>query len=362
MELERLLSSLIQVRSMSGQEGELASLIRDELNSMGVDQSWIDEVGNVIAKVTGHSDSTIVFDGHMDTVPAGEGWSHDPFSGKSMDGHIYGRGSVDMKGGIAAMLHSIKQLKEVEPTIYYAFVVHEEDQEGFGISHFLSTLRRKPSLVVLGEPTSLKLAIGHRGRAEIVVTIRGRAAHSSMPDLGDNCLYHICDFLKTLAKTELPYHPSLGRASIAPVSVRCSPGIVPVIPDKCEVLLDRRVVLGESKQSILGGLPNAKIVKRRILCYTGFEEEVEAWFPAWLNESPLVRELSRVLGVDTMVWRFGTDGSYTAGVEGIFTIGYGPGDQEMAHRANEMVSIKEVRKAIEGYVKIIEWASNLQTL
>ncbi len=337
----------------------MAYLIRDELSSMGIDQSWIDEVGNVIAKISGHSDSTIVFDGHMDTVPAGEGWSHDPFSGKSINGYIYGRGSVDMKGGIAAMLYSIKQLKEVGPTIYYTFVVHEEDQEGFGIGHFLSTLKRKPSLVVLGEPTSLKLAIGHRGRAEIVVTIRGKAAHSSMPDLGDNCLYHVCDFLKALAQMELPYHPSLGRASVAPVSVRCSPGIVPVIPDKCEVLLDRRVVLGESKRSILEGLPNAKIVRRRITCYTGFEEEVEAWFPAWLNENLLVRELSRILNVDMMVWRFGTDGSYTAGVEDILTIGYGPGDPEMAHRANEMIDIKEVRKAVEGYVKIIEWASNL---
>ncbi len=352
------LQRLVRVRSLSGNEEDLAGLVKDELSSLGVDQVWIDKVGNVIAKVSGTGRGPILFDAHMDTVPEGDStnWRINPFSGGLINGHVYGRGSVDMKSGLAAIVHSIKLVKEGFPDLVYAFVVHEEDHEGFGVRHVIESTS-KPKLVVLGEPTSLNLARGHRGRAELIVELRGKTAHSSMPELGENCLDTLCDYMKELKGLDMPYHSVLGPASIAAVNVEVSPGVIPIIPDRCQLLLDRRTLPRESREDLerqLGGT----IVKRILRCYTGYEEEVEAWFPAWVNKDSDLVKLTGRLGTDMIIWRFGTDGSYTAGELGIPTIGYGPGDQEMAHRPNEMVSIGEVERAVRGYAEIIEWFSS----
>ncbi len=352
------LQRLVRVRSLSGEEVDLAGLVKDELSSVGVDYVWTDEVGNVIAKVSGNGKGPILFDAHMDTVPEGDlaNWKRDPFSGDLINGYVYGRGSVDMKSGLAAIVHSIKLVKEGFPDLVYAFVVHEEDQEGFGIRHVIESLGR-PKLVILGEPTSLNLARGHRGRAELVVELKGKTAHSSMPELGKNCLDALCDYMSELKGMSIPTHPILGSASIAAVNVEVSPGVIPVIPDKCRLLLDRRTLPGESRENLERQLRGA-IVKRVLRCYTGYKEEVEAWFPAWINEDPNLVELAEKLDAKVMIWRFGTDGSYIAGELGIPTIGYGPGDQEMAHRPNEMVSIGEVERAVKGYAEITEWFSS----
>ncbi len=353
------LRELVRTRSFSGDEGELASLIRDELRRVGVDRVWIDEAGDVIAEVRGVGSGLVVFDAHMDTVPEGDAknWRRDPFSADLVEGCVYGRGAVDMKGGLAAIVHSIAEVGETDLDLVYAFVVHEEDHEGFGIRHVIEALGRKPDLVVLGEPTSLNLARGHRGRAEVLVTLEGRTAHSSMPELGDNCLHRLCTYLSELRDSRMASHPLLGEASAAPVNVEVSPGLIPVIPDRCDVLIDRRTVPGETREDVESQL-RGRVVTRRLRCYTGYEEDVEAWFPAWVNEDPSLPELARRLGSDLMVWKFGTDGSYTAGEARIPTIGYGPGDQEMAHRPNEMVPIKEVERAVKGYAEIVAWSSS----
>ncbi|HDI73471.1 MAG TPA: YgeY family selenium metabolism-linked hydrolase [Candidatus Korarchaeota archaeon] len=353
------LRELVRVKSLSGDEGELASLIKEELDRIGVDRVWTDEVGNVIAEIRGGGDGLLLFDAHMDTVPEGDlrNWRRDPFSADVVEGRVYGRGSVDMKGGLAAMVYSASMVGEEDVDLVYAFVVHEEDQEGFGVRHVIDALDERPDLVVLGEPTSLNLAKGHRGRAEVLVTLRGKTAHSSMPELGENCLHKICVYLSKLRDLEMNSHPLLGEGSVAPVNVEVSPGMVPIIPDRCSVLLDRRTVPGETKEYVEAQLEGS-VVKRRLKCYTGYEEEVEAWFPAWVNEDPSLMDLAGRLRSELMIWRFGTDGSYTAGEAGIPTVGYGPGDPEMAHRPNEMVSVREVEKAVEGYVEIVRWFSS----
>ncbi len=360
-EVVSFLRELVRVKSLSGDEGELASLIKEELSRIGVDSVWTDEVGNVIAEIRGGGSGLLLFDAHMDTVPEGDlrNWGRDPFSADVVEGCVYGRGSVDMKGGLAAIVHSASLVGEEDVDLVYAFVVHEEDQEGFGVRHVIDSLDRRPDLVVLGEPTSLNLARGHRGRAEVLVTLRGKTAHSSMPELGENCLHKFCSYLSELRDMEMNSHPLLGEGSVAPVKVEVSPGMIPVIPDTCSILLDRRTVPGETKEYVEAQL-RGSVVRRRLRCYTGYEEDVEAWFSAWVNEDPSLGELARILEGELMVWRFGTDGSYTAGEAGIPTIGYGPGNQEMAHQPNEMVPIKEVERAVKRYAEIVRWFSSLR--
>jgi len=355
MSVIRFLSDLIKEPSLSGEEGEVASIIKEEISKLGVDYVRIDHVGNVIAKVERSGDGLILLDAHMDTVPAGDrgAWRKDPFSGEIMDEYVYGRGSVDTKGSLAAIVHSIPLLSERGPDLFYAFVVHEEDHEGFGVRHAIDSIGRRPDLVILGEPTSLNIARGHRGRAEVLVEFRGRTAHSSMPELGVNCLDELCEYLGELKRIEMPSHPLLGPASVSPIRVDVSPGLIPMVPDYCALLLDRRTLPGEGKSDIERQL-RGRVIRKVVRCYTGYEEEVEAWFPAWVNEGPLVDRLASELGADIILWRFGTDGSHTAGEAGIETIGYGPGDQEAAHRPDEMVRVDEVERAVKGYAKIVD--------
>ncbi len=354
MSVIKFLSDLVKEPSLSGEEGEIASIVKEEISKLGVDEVRIDRVGNVIARIERSGDCLILLDAHMDTVPAGdrEAWRRDPFSGEIVDGHVYGRGSVDTKGSLAAIVHSIPLLSERGPDLVYAFVVHEEDHEGFGVRHAMNSIGSRPDLVIIGEPTSLNIARGHRGRAEVLVEFRGRAAHSSMPELGVNCLDELCEYLRELNKIEMPSHPLLGSASVSPIRVDVSPGLIPMIPDYCTLLLDRRTLPGESKSDIEEQL-RGRIVRKIVKCYTGYEEEAEAWFPAWINEEPFINRLASELGADVILWRFGTDGSHTAGETGISTIGYGPGDQEVAHRPDEMIRIDEVERAVKGYAKIV---------
>ena len=347
-------------------------LIRDEMNSLGFDRTWIDEAGNVAGLLSGSgAGPTIVLEGHMDTVPPGrlEEWKVPPFSGALIDGWIYGRGAADMKGAIASMVYSATKLGEIDSDVYMVFVVHEEDQEGFGIRHFVQREGLRPDLVVIGEATKLNIAVGHRGRVEVRLRAEGRTAHSSMPQLGESALEKMIDALvrlRTLSK-EFPEHPVLGRSTVAAVAISCSPGQIPVIPDVCEALLDYRLVPGETLEEVLGRLSSlvaglhAEVVKRTLRCYTGLEAEVTAYFPAWYQPSTLAQELARVLNADVTVWKFGTDGSYTAGEAGFATVGYGPGDEALAHRPNERVSIRDLELAVAGYSKIVLWAERVLT-
>ncbi|MDW8036021.1 MAG: M20/M25/M40 family metallo-hydrolase, partial [Candidatus Korarchaeum sp.] len=353
------LRELVRTRSLPGEERELAGLVREELLKLGVDSVRIDHAGNVVAWVRRSGEGLVLLDAHMDTVPEGSDWLRDPLSGDIVNGYVYGRGSVDMKGGLAAIVYSVPLVSEEGSDLVYAFVVHEEDQEGFGVRQVISSLHKLPDLVIIGEPTSLNLARGHRGRAEVIVELRGRSSHSSMPELGDNCLERACEYLTYLRSIELPSHGVLGRATVAPVRIDANPGLVPVVPDRCTLLLDRRTVEGESKESIEEQL-KGKILRKEVRCYTGYGEEVEAWFPAWLNKDPSLLKLAERLGGELITWRFSTDGSYTAGELGIPTIGFGPGDQEMAHRSDEMVPLEEVGRAAELYPEILRWFHELQ--
>ncbi len=262
-----------------------------------------------------------------------------------------------MKGAVAAMVHSVGLIGEPASDLYLAFVVHEEDQEGFGLRHALDELGVRPDLVILGEATGLRVAVGHRGRVEVALEFRGRTSHSSMPDVGDSALVKAARAALELGEADLPDHPLLGRATACPVAISCSPGQIPVVPDSCEVLVDYRMVPGETRESVLrflsaGGTREARVVRREIRCYTGFSEEVEAFFPAWIYEGPLVDWAQRVLGAGRTVWRFGTDGSYSAGEEGIPTLGYGPGEESAAHTPDESVEVGELGRAAEGYARL----------
>ncbi len=374
----------VQIPSLSGEEKELAFLIRDTLNEFSLDSVYVDELGDVIGFVKGKSlHPLVVLEGHMDHVSPGnlELWECDPYSAEVIDGNIFGRGSVDMKASIAAMAFAAKEIskKEREGTLALCFVVQEETVEGTAIKHIIEKkMKEVPDLVVLGEATNLDLGIGHRGRAVITVELSGRTAHASMPELGINTLHvasKLISYVEEELSSNLPIHQKLGKATIATIGLQASPKAGPQIPDKARILFDRRMILGETENEILNPI-NDKVEEftgeRTILGGTTsiLEEDIECWtkrklstrdfFPPWLiNEKQIVQKALKCLrhsGIASCprVWTFSTDGVYTYGSRGIPTIGIGPGDEALAHQPNEHVGVKDVRKAVEAYIAVVK--------
>lgn len=371
------LRDLVRIRSYSGEEGEIAARVADEMRRAGFQQVYRDHAGNIIGRV-GKGAQRLLFDGHMDTVGIGNPatWQDDPFSGEVRDGMLYGRGSVDMKSGLAAIIYGVKALLEagvsLKGEIVVAAVVQEEPAEGVAIRALVEQEGLWPSYVVLGEPTNLDIALGHRGRVELRVSTEGRACHGSAPELGDNALYAASKviFGVELLASQLGEDPQLGKGSIAVTCIDCPSSSRNMVPDYCELVIDRRLTLGETRERALseirqiiereGVRGDVFVAERETRTYTGHVDRGVEYYPPWLmpEDSPLVKAACR--GVERAierrprlrVWGFSTDGAYTRGEAGIPTIGFGPGDDRLAHTANEQVRVADVLLAAEGYGQI----------
>lgn len=375
----KYIKDLISIKSFSGAEGELASFLKDLIAGEGLDQVFIDKYGNVIGVLKGNIDKNIVFEGHMDHVPAGDlkNWSTDPYSPKIVDGKLYGRASADMKGAIAAMISSISAVdKEDIPNIYYVFVSQEENAEGVTFKYALEeTLSIQPDLVVLGEATNLNISLGQRGRAVIHAVFHGRTSHASMPEEGVNSLLAASYFIEDLNKLNksLPTHDILGKSTVVPTIINCFPQSSPVIPDLCKLNIDRRFIVGESEEQLikeikevaddvmknkLANKVDTYIVEEEIKLWIGRTVKAKHFFPAWITDKTTdvqnLLKLIRTINPEAKytVWRFSTDGVYSAGTAGFTTIGYGPGDESLAHKPNEYVPVNHLVKAAEGYALI----------
>jgi putative selenium metabolism hydrolase len=378
-DVQTLTQSLIQIPSVSGHEESLAVYIRDFLSDAGMDSVHIDSYGNVITEVKGSGDYTVMLEGHMDHVPPGNEalWKDSPYSGRISEGIIHGRGAVDMKGALAAMISSLQTLSEKERSINLiaAFVVHEETVEGAAIRRIMEEGSIHPQLVILGEPTNLHIALGHRGRALIKVTLTGKTAHASMPDLGINSIESATDFIHALRRSSslLPTDPVLGKATITPINITCTPQGLPQLPDTCELLFDRRIILHEQESNLIQQMNDiidvlqqedrvhggtVSIPKEELRCWTGKSLKVKDFFPAWVTpessrEVSMLEKALHHLHPRLIYWEFSTDGVYTASTASIPTVGFGPGDWRLAHQPNEHVTIRELRDAAEGYTSIV---------
>ena len=193
-EVLALCRKLIANRSYSGEEDAVAGALKYFMRQKKFDEITTDEYGNVIGKIKGNRQGChLLFDGHMDTVPADnkEAWKHDPFVPVIEDGKLYGRGTSDMKGAVAAFFCAAAYFmedygKEFAGELYTAGVVHEECFEGVAARSISELV--KPDYVVIGEASGLNIKTGQRGRAEIVLETFGKAAHSANPEKGINAV------------------------------------------------------------------------------------------------------------------------------------------------------------------------------
>ena len=271
-----LCQKLVREKSCSGEESGVAERLREAFQELGFDEVFVDEFGNVTGLIRGRkAGKTILFDGHIDTVPVPDAskWLRNPFGGELMDGKIFGRGASDMKGALSAMVGAAGFFaedcrKDFAGCIYVAGVVHEECFEGVAarrISH-----RIRPDYVVIGEASELDLKIGQRGRAEIVVETFGKPAHSANPKAGVNAVYKMAEIISRIRSLHVSEHPILGQGIMELTDIKSSPYPgASVVPDYCRVTYDRRLLVGESQDSVLQPIVELLQTMRGSGCRTG---------------------------------------------------------------------------------------------
>lgn len=373
-----LCQNMVKAQSYSGQEKEAAMTLKKAFEDMGFDDVVIDRYGNCIGHIKGSKPGPkILFDGHIDTVPVTDpsAWEYPPFAAEIHDGKIYGRGTSDMKGAVSAMACAAADFaadcnKDFAGDIYVAGVVHEECFEGVAaraISEYV-----KPDYVVIGEASQLNLKIGQRGRAEIVVETFGKPCHSANPEKGINAVYKMAKVIEAIRTLEPTHHPVLGDGILELTDIKSSPYPgASVVPEYCRATYDRRLLVGETKESVLKPIndlldklmqedPQLKVKASyavgREMCHTGNEIEGERFFPGWLYDEnddfvQAVYTQLKSMGFDPTItqYNFCTNGSHYAGEAGIKTFGLGPSRENLAHTVNEYIEIDQLTKVTECY-------------
>jgi succinyl-diaminopimelate desuccinylase len=363
---------LIQTRSLPGEEGDAARLVRSEMQSLGYDDTWIDEVGNVVGVIRGTGEgSSLMFNTHLDHVDVGDvsGWQFPPYEAKIADGVLWGRGAVDIKGPTAAQVYGVALLKQAGVTlpgdVYVAGAVQEE-VGGLGSLELARTTRTDRA--VIGEASTNELRRGHRGRIELIVRITGLACHASAPERGINPHYSLGSFLSALREVATLEDPFLGAETFAPTLLYTDQTSANVIPGEVRLHIDWRTVPQRSPDDIrdevarrldgalLDGASGEVVIKElRLRAWTGVERELPSAFPSLVIEDgdPLLAAaraaLEEAFGHPVPVgrWTFATDGGHLFAA-GIPCIGFGPGDERLAHTNREHVAIADLRTAALG--------------
>ncbi|MFN7210498.1 MAG: M20/M25/M40 family metallo-hydrolase, partial [Aggregatilineales bacterium] len=359
-----LLYGLVEIYSPSHQERRASEYLAAQMQAAGFDNAFVDAADNAVG-VLGEGARECILLGHIDTV-AGY------IPPRLEAGKLYGRGSCDMKGSLAASLAALAYAKQdgvLRGTALVSASVGEEVIEGLAFSRVLD--RYAPDLVVICESTELRLVTAGRGRAEIALTTYGKSAHASTPHLGVNALKHMAKLISALDQLPPPEHERLGKGILEPTEIVSAPfPSISVLPYQCRARYDRRVLLGETAESVLEPIQaviaalaaadptfraEASVDVGSFTCYTGVTLSGKKFQAAWQteSESPFVRAAQAALqraGQAAQIghYNFCTNGSYAASI-GLPVIGYGAGLETTAHITDEYVTLDQLFGAAEGY-------------
>ncbi len=369
-----LTRELVQAKSPAGQEEEAGRVVAHWMKTLGYDEIWTDEYGSVIGKRWGSGPGkNLHFDGHIDIVAATQpdSWRHPPFEAHVTEGRIWGRGTTDMKGPLAAMICGAAFLSReaFDGTITVSASVGEEGWEGAALG---AILREYPAdAVVIGEPSNLTLGYAQKGRAGITLKTQGRAAHTSTPQKGLNAVYKMIEVIESVRAMPLPEDDVLGPGVTELIEIISSPypGDT-IVPDGCRVRFDRRLGPGETQTSMLEGLQEAlndiegvsvECPDIVLSCYTGEQLRMADFHPGWITprEEELVQKAlvgMRTIGLPEtyLAAPYCTNGSASAGEMGLPTIIFGPSQSALAHIVDEYIEIEQLLKGTAAHMAIAQ--------
>lgn len=369
------LRDIVCIPSSESQIKDVGERIAGELKNLGFEGIHFDIQGNLQASI-GHGRRVLIYDSHIDTVGVEEveKWEHPPYGGWIENGKLYGRGACDEKGSTPPMAYGLSYARELGllegfRVIYFGNM--EEWCDGIAprvfCEHDPAIL---PDAVLIGEPTNLRVYRGHKGRIEMRIKSFGKSAHAASNYLGKNAIYQLTPVIEQIQKMEkdLLIDPFLGQARITVSDMKVSTCSINTVPHYAEIFIDRRLTFGESAEDAVNQIQeilNAQMpiqLQLEVLnysdpSYTGFTISVPKIFPAWAlsEDNVLVRagqEVRKMMGLEDEPagkWDFSTNGTYWAGIAGIPTIGFAPGDERLAHASNEHIKLADVVKSVEFY-------------
>jgi len=365
--MKEFLRKLIQAET-TAQKGELAAaqIISAELGRSAIDSridSWDQTRANIIAQVKSPGGkAALLFLCHLDVVEPGQAsWRHPPFAAAESDGKIHGRGSADMKGGIASVITAIRQVvdghRQLQGDIIFLGTAGEET-DSCGTTRFISNQGAMPRLagVVVTEPTDFEVVTAHRGLLWLKVTTKGKAAHGSTPELGVNAIASMRCLLDELENYKIPFQPHhlLGECSMS-INTITGGKAINIVPDNCTIGVDIRTLPTQNHQDIVRDFE--KIFAKLRQKSSQFAAEVSVVRDVEALETDcscgFVKDFCSTIGTDqTKAVGFTTDGPYFASL-GAPVVAFGPGKPELCHKPDEYINISDIEKAVEYYKKII---------
>ena len=353
-----LLVELIQARSPSTEEDPAREVLEAALRGLGLELE-VDRAGNLYARKEGQGPE-ITLTGHMDVVPAGNeaAWPVPPFAGTVKDGFLWGRGAVDMKGALAAMVAAASELVRTRYSGSFSLLFVGAEELGGAGSRFAAGWVR-PAVFVLGEPSRLRLMRGHRGRIEPHLVFTGRQGHAAFEN-PENPLYALGEALSALKELELGTDPDTGKNTCQPTRIEVSPNAINVVPGRVELTLDCRYGPGVGAEGVLaavrGAAAGAEVrVPEREVTLGEVALSYPFDFPPYVlaSENPwLQRALSALGQKEALLWPFTTDAPYLAAT-GAPVLGFGPGDPSLAHTTEERIALNELREAAHVYARLV---------
>ncbi|QEG39168.1 M20 family metallopeptidase [Roseimaritima ulvae] len=371
-----LLADLVRINSVNPNyeggvpEVAMADFVERYFANRGI-ETWRQPVyqdrPNVIARIPGRDSSRrIVFEAHMDTVSVA-GMTIDPWEPEIREGRMYGRGSCDTKGGMAAMMHAAAGLvaDNITPPCDVLFAATIDEEYSYrGVVAFCAAMQAdgtplQADAAIVAEPTELQPVIASKGLVRWKIETIGTAAHSAKPHLGVNAIENMARVIAVLEQDTLRMsaerHPLLGAAT-------CNVGVIRggvqinFVPDRCEIEIDRRLLPGETPESALAHYqmlldelaasePQLKVVMHPPML-TDVPLETDA-------DSAAVQTMQRVLGdlgldATAIGVPFCSDAS-KFGAQGIPSMILGPGSIDQAHAAVEYIDCQQVERAAEVY-------------
>jgi succinyl-diaminopimelate desuccinylase len=371
-ELLAIARALIAARSENpgGTEDEAAAVASDVLAGIGAEPAIVrGEAGrpSVVARIGGDERPALAWNGHLDTVPAGaaDTWSHPPFAGIVEGGRLMGRGAADMKGPVASALAAATAIARAGIELGGSFVLHLAADEELAGVHGTQVLWQQGLLdqdaAIVGEPSELQLGLAERGGCWMTLTAHGKAAHGSTPHLGVNAITSMARLLPRLGEA-LPdlEHPLVGRPTVNAALIEG--GSAPnVVPDRCAVDVDRRVIPGENDpEAVRAHFVRLIADLKRDDPTIDIDVEVREWTDA--AEAPADSAIAAVAraAVAAETGAVPADRGFTGITDARFyineaaipTVILGPGSLTVAHTADEWIAVDELVTAARAYARI----------
>lgn len=369
----------IAIQSITGNEKAFALYLADRFESMGCTTSLYEAAPdrfNITAVIEGEVPGRmgLLFHGHLDTVPPYN--MKDPFTPEDKEGHIHGRGSVDQKGGIAAVVSAFERHlasgKKYRKSIGFVGVIDEESEHRGSMA--LKAMGITADFAVITEPTALKLGIGCKGTAPIKIEITGRAAHGCRPWLGENAVLAGMRIADDIMKGPLPECTIDG---IGKIKASWNLGKIEggyaynIVPDRCSIWFDRRLIPGETQNQVM---EKVETITGRYNEKTGITVTAKIARPDWnWNQIKKRGLLPALTEMDSKIVEyvkkahyavehsepvvFFTDGyqemDFLVNDLGIESVQYGPGDSSLCHTDDEQLNTSELERCSNVYTKLI---------